>query len=250
MTKGNGYDGPLLRLEELGKQYGATVALQGLSCEVRAGEVVGLLGENGAGKTTTIKLLLGLLRPSRGRALVQNLDCTTDARRAKALLGYCADEPAFYDFLTGRETIDFVANVRGLSRDAVWGRLAPVVAGLQFAPLLDRAVGGYSHGSKKKLALLTAFAHEPAVLLLDEPTNGLDAPSAAFAKAHLCSLAASGTAVIVSTHLLDMADSLCDRILVLHQGRLFADGTPGEVRARAGLAPEATLEEAFLRLIR
>jgi ABC-2 type transport system ATP-binding protein len=250
MTKSNGHEGPLLRLEELGKDYGATVALQGLSCEVRPGELVGLLGPNGAGKTTTMKLLLGLLRPSRGRALVENLDCTTDARRAKALLGYCADEPAFYDFLTGRETVEFVTNVRGLSRDAVWDRLAPVVLGLEFASLLDRAVGGYSHGSKKKLALLTAFAHEPSVLLLDEPTNGLDPSSAAFAKGHLCFLAKAGAAVIVSTHLLEMADGLCDRILVLHQGRLFADGNPEEVRARAGLPPQSTLEDAFLRLVR
>jgi ABC-2 type transport system ATP-binding protein len=239
-----------LRLEGLGKNYGETVALDTLTCEVRAGEIVGLLGPNGAGKTTTMKLLLGLLRPTRGRAFIGELDCTHDARAAKAVVGYSPDEPAFYDFLTGRELVDFVTDVRGQDRALVWDRLAPVISGLEVEGHLDAAVGGYSHGTKKKLALLVALAHAPRVLLLDEPTNGLDPPSAAFAKSHLRTLAEEGVAIVISTHLLEMADGLCDRILVLNHGRLFADGTPDEVRARAGVSPDATLEDAFLRLIR
>lgn len=240
----------ILRLEALGKDFGKTVAVDALSCEVHRGEIVGLLGPNGAGKTTTMKLLLGLLRPTRGRALVGNLDCTRDARAVKTIIGYSPDEPAFYDFLTGRETIDFVANVRGLERAAVWQRIEPLVAGLEFGEHLEAAVGGYSHGTKKKLALLIAFAHAPSVLLLDEPTNGLDPPSAAFAKARLRAFADSGTAIVVSTHLLEMADGLCHRVLVLDKGRVLADGTPAEVRARAGVSEDASLEEAFLRLVR
>jgi ABC-2 type transport system ATP-binding protein len=197
-----------------------------------------------------MKLVLGLLRPTRGKAWVGELDCTRDSRAVKATLGYSPDEPAFYDFLTGRETIDFATNVRGLDHAEVWQRLEPLVAGLEFGDQLDAAVGGYSHGTKKKLALLTALAHAPFLLLLDEPTNGLDPPSAAFAKAHFRALAATGVAVIVSTHLLDMADGLCHRIIVLHKGRVLTDGTPDEVRDKAGVPEDATLEDAFLRLVR
>lgn len=240
----------LLRLEGLGKDFGSVMALEELHCEVARGEIVGLLGPNGAGKTTTMKLVLGLLKPTRGRALVGDLDCTRDAHAVKSVLGYSPDEPAFYDFLTGRETVDFVTNVRGLDRAVVWKRLDELVSGLEIADELDAAVGGYSHGTKKKLALLVAFAHAPSLLLLDEPTNGLDPPSAAFAKARLRALSAEGTAIVISTHLLEMADGLCDRVLVLDKGRVLADGTPDEVRAKAGLTDAATLEEAFLRLVR
>jgi len=239
-----------LRLEGLGKDFGKTVALESLSSEVRGGEIVGLLGPNGAGKTTTMKLVLGLLKPTRGRALLGDLDCTRDSRAVKARLGYSPDEPAFYDFLTGRETIDFVANVRALDRNATWQRLERLIVGLEFGEQLDTAVGGYSHGTKKKLALLLALLHGPSVLLLDEPTNGLDPPSAAFARAELRALSGAGAAVVISTHLLDMADGLCDRILVLDKGRVLADGTPEDVRTKAGVAADATLEDAFLKLVR
>jgi ABC-2 type transport system ATP-binding protein len=141
-------------------------------------------------------------------------------------------------------------NVRALDRAAVWASLEPLVSGLEFREQLDSAVGGYSHGTKKKLALLVALAHSPSVLLLDEPTNGLDPPSAAFAKARLRALAEEGAAIVISTHLLEMADGLCHRILILNKGRVLADGTPDEVRTKAELPEGASLEDAFLRLIR
>jgi ABC-2 type transport system ATP-binding protein len=246
---------PLLRLALLGKNFGSTVALRSLTCEVRAGEVVGLLGPNGSGKTTTMKLLMGTLRPSRGSADFEapdgggRLDCTRDARRIKEHIGFTPDEPAFYDFLSGRETISFVLNVRGRPLDETWRRLEPLVDALEFSEFLDLAVGGYSHGTKKKLALLLALAHHPSLLLLDEPTNGLDPPTAARIRTLLRDYARSGGAVVVSTHLLGMAEVLCDRVLVLHRGSLIAEGTPGEVKAQARLPPTASLEEAFLRLV-
>src|SRR5262249_5528253 len=132
---------PRLTLSALGKDFGATVALEELTCEIGEGQIVGLLGPNGAGKTTTMKLLLGLLRPTRGRATVADLDCPRDARAVKALLGYSPDEPAFYDFLTGRETLDFVTEVRALDRALVWQRLEPIVAGLEMQDQLGAAVG-------------------------------------------------------------------------------------------------------------
>jgi ABC-2 type transport system ATP-binding protein len=238
----------ILRTEALTKTFGSATALAELTCSIHAGEVVGLLGPNGAGKTTTMKLLVGMLRPTRGRAEVLGLDSTRDALEIKRRVGYTPDEPSFYDFLSGRETIDFATNVRGGDRDAVWTRLSPLVEALEFETELDRHTGTYSHGTKKKLALLVALAHAPRLLLLDEPTNGLDPPAAAKVRAAIRSIALAGAAVVVSTHLLESADRLCDRVLLLHRGRLLLDGTPALVRARAGLDSGASLEDAFLAL--
>lgn len=245
----------VLRLTDLGKDFGSTAALRSLTCEVRAGEVVGLLGPNGSGKTTTMKLLMGTLRPSRGSAEFTDpsgggpLDCTRDARRIKERIGFTPDEPAFYDFLSGRETITFVLNVRGCPVDESWQRLAPLIDVLELHDFLDLAVGGYSHGTKKKLALVLALAHRPGLLLLDEPTNGLDPPAAARIRTLLRDHARTGGAVVVSTHLLGMAETLCDRVLVLHRGALVAEGTTAEVKALAQLPTNASLEDAFLRLV-
>lgn len=243
---------PVLVLDKLGKDFGAQPALAELSCSVHANEVVGLLGPNGAGKTTTMKLVLGLLKPSRGAATFFSgvaLDCTRDARAVKERLGYSPDEPAFYDFLTGRETVDFVLNVRSTPA-AVRDRLPALIEALEIESSLDAPTASYSLGTKKKLALLLALAHEPPLLLLDEPTNGLDPPTAARVRALLRQRANAGAAVVVSTHLLEMADVLCDRVLVLHRGRLVAEGSPAAVRAQAGVADGASLESAFLELVK
>jgi len=239
----------VLVLDRLGKDFGASTALAELSCTVAPSEVVGLLGPNGAGKTTTMKLVLGLLRPTRGSARVGHLDCTTDARAVKERLGYSPDEPAFYDFLSGNETIDFVLNVRGAPASAR-ERLPELVDALEIGDALDAPTASYSHGTKKKLALLLALVHEPALLLLDEPTNGLDPPTAARVRSLLRQRARAGAAVVVSTHLLDMANVLCDRVLVLHRGRLVAEGSPASVRAQAGVAENASLEDAFMALVK
>jgi ABC-type sugar transport system ATPase subunit len=140
----------LLQLEALGKDYGPTVALRSLSCEVRPGEVVGLLGPNGSGKTTTMKLPHGDAPAVPRLGAFGDLDCTRDARRVKERIGYTPEEPAFYDFLTGRETISFVLNVRGVPLESAWARLGPLVELVDFAAQLDVATGGYSHGTKKK----------------------------------------------------------------------------------------------------
>lgn len=240
---------PVLSLEHLGKDFGSKSALHDLSFTLHPGEVVCLLGSNGAGKTTAMRLMLGLLRPTRGRATAFGLDCTEDAERVKAALGYTQDEPIFYDFLTGRETLDFVLNVRKIDKARVEPRVQELLGALDLASDLEASTGGYSLGTRKKLALLLAMAHEPKLLLLDEPTNGLDPPTAASVRNTLRSYAAEGAAVLVATHLLDMADRLADRILVIHRGALVALGTRAEVRALAGVAEEAPLEDAFFRLL-
>lgn len=239
----------LLRVNALGKDFGKTVALRSLTCKLSAGEVVGLLGPNGSGKTTTMRLLIGMLRPSRGSATFMGLDCTRDSRRVKERIGYTPDEPAFYDFLSGRETITFVLNVRGCPLDKTWRRLETLIRALEFDDFLDVAVGAYSQGTKKKLALILALAHEPALLLLDEPTNALDPPTAARVRGLLRERAEAGSTVLISTHLLAMAESLCDRMLILHRGELIAEGTARDIKAQAHVASEASLEDAFLKLI-
>lgn len=241
--------GPLLQLSELGKDFGDNTALKSLTCHVSRGEIVGLLGPNGAGKTTTVKLVLGLLKPTRGRATFDGLDCTRDALRVKERLGYTPDEPAFYDFLTGRETLQFVANVRGLAPDTAMAAIAPLIETLEFAAAIESPVGTYSHGTKKKLALLLAMMHAPALLLLDEPTNGLDPPTAANVRKALRAWAEAGHAVLVSTHLLEMADALCDRMIILNRGLLVAEGTRSDIRASARVSAAASLEDAFLALV-
>jgi ABC-2 type transport system ATP-binding protein len=238
-----------IRTQQLCKTYGTVTALEDLVLEVRAGEIVGLLGPNGAGKTTTLKLLLGMLRPTRGQAQVFGLDCNADSLNVKRVLGYVPDEPAFYEFLTGHETLAFVAQVRGLSRRESLERLMPVISDFEFDTDLTRLIGGYSQGMKKKLAILTALLHEPKLLLLDEPTNGLDPPSAAMVKKVLQTMAARGVAVLLSTHLLDMADKLCDRAVMLHKGKLLFEGAPGALKERAGVGEDGSLEDAFLQLI-
>ena len=242
-------DDRVLVLDGLGKDFGATVALEGLTCHVHRGEIVGLLGPNGAGKTTTMKLVLGMLRPSRGTASFLGLDCTRDAQEVKKRLGYSPDEPAFYDFLSGKEMVEFVLNVRGVPIDPSWATLRPIVERLDFVRDLELAAGGYSHGTKKKLALLLALVHDPMLLLLDEPTNGLDPPTASRVRALLRERADAGAAVVVSTHLLDMADLLCDRMIVLDHGRLVAEGTTAAIREQAGVSA-GSLEDAFLALVR
>ena len=230
-------DGWVLEAEGLSKQFGAKLAVDDVSLRLAPGEIVGLLGPNGAGKTTTLKILLGMLRPTRGRASVLGLDCATQAIAIKQRVGYSPDEPSFYDFLTGRETLQFVTDVRGGDAVRSLAELGPMVEVLELTSDLDRFVAGYSLGMKKKLALLVALAHAPELLLLDEPTNGLDPPSAA------------GVTVVLSTHLLDMADKLCTRVVLMDHGRLIFDGTPTAARHAAQLGDEASLEDAFLKLV-
>jgi len=239
----------LVTVTQLGKRFSGFIALDALDFELRAGEVVGLLGPNGAGKTTTLKLLLGLLRPTTGRAEILGFDCTHDALRVKERVGFTPDEPQFYDFLTGKETLDFAISARGLPPGAAWAGLRETIALFDFEAQLAALTSSYSHGMKKKLALLCALLHRPRVLLLDEPTNGLDPPTALRVRNLLRNEASAGAAVLVSTHLLDMAERMCDRLIVMDRGRMIGSGTAVALRAQAGVGADASLEDAFLKLV-
>ncbi len=236
---------PTVVTRGLTRRFGARVVLDGLDLALAPGEVFGLLGPNGAGKSTTLNLLMGFLRPTDGEATVLGVDCTRDARRVMTLVGHMPEEPSLFENLTGRETLSFTLAMRGLSDDAHW-RLVESMAERLGLRELDQLVAGYSMGTRKKLSLLVALAHEPRVLLLDEPTNGLDPVVAREVRAVLAEQAARGVTVLLSTHLLDVAARVCHRLGVLHDARLRALGSPDEVRAQAGGVD--TLEDAFLAL--
>jgi ABC-2 type transport system ATP-binding protein len=239
----------LVSVAGLSKRFSDFIALDALDFELRAGEVVGLLGPNGAGKTTTLKLLLGLLRPSAGRAQILGFDCTRDTLRVKERVGFTPDEPQFYDFLTGKETLDFAISARGLAPEPAWAALRETITHFDFNAQLTALTSSYSHGMKKKLALLCALVHRPRVLLLDEPTNGLDPPTALRVRELLRREVAAGATVLVSTHLLDMAERMCDRLIVMDRGRAIGSGTAAELRLQAGIGANASLEDAFLKLV-
>lgn len=234
-----------IRLEGLTRRFERFVAVDALDMALRPGEIYGFLGSNGAGKTTTIKMLVGLLQPSAGRAEIAGHDVWSDAVAAKALLGYVPDRSILYERLTGYEFLAFLAQMRGLSRTIARTRIARLLDLLELGEQADRLCGSYSFGMKRKLALAAALLHAPQVLVLDEPLNGLDPRSARRLKDLLLQLAAHGTTILFSTHDLATAESICHRIGILHRGRLLAEGSAAELRQLA-VAPD--LEAVFLSL--
>ena len=236
---------PAIRLRGLTKIFADRVAVNCMNLEVAQGELFGFLGPNGAGKTTTIKLLTGLLRPTLGSAELCGHDVVTDSLRARAVAGYVPDQPALYDKLTGREMLGLSADLYGVPRRVQAARIGPLLGALRLEEHADRLVQAYSRGMRQKLALGAALLHDPRVLLLDEPTVGLDPAGARQLKDVLRGLCADGRTVFLSTHVLEVAELLCDRVGVVHQGRLVAVETPAELRTAVGAG---SLEEAFLRL--
>jgi ABC-2 type transport system ATP-binding protein len=234
---------PLVDIRGLTKAFGTFEAVKSLELSVSAGEIFALLGPNGAGKTTTIRMLMGILAPTSGFARIDGLDCFADRVEVKRRVGYLPDEPIFYDYLRGSEIIRFSGEMHGLGRREIDERTRPLIEQLELADALDEFAANYSRGMKKKLALICAMVHDPALLILDEPTNGLDP----FATRELHQLirtkAAAGKTIFFSTHLLDQAEKLCTRIAILSKGRLAAHGTLAELRAR--LATDSSLEEIF-----
>jgi ABC-2 type transport system ATP-binding protein len=235
----------LLVADGLSYSYGAHLVVDRLSLVVHAGEVYGFLGPNGAGKTTTLKLLTGLLKPGAGRVRIAGHDLWSEPLAARAALGYVPDRALLYERLSGREYLQFLAQLRGLPLPLATARIDELLDLLDLVPHAERLSGSYSLGMRRKLGLAGALLDRPAVLILDEPLNGLD-PQAAFRlKALLSGLAREGSAILLSTHDLAAAEALASRVGLLHDGRLVAEGRPDELRS---LAAADSLEHAFLRL--
>src|SRR5512142_1013105 len=238
---------PLIETRNLVKRYGDKLAVRDVSFDVRAGEIFGFLGPNGAGKTTTIKIIVGLLRPTSGSVKVGGYDVQQQPLQAKAASGYVPDTPNLYAKLTGRELLRFVGDLYDLDRKLATQRVDDLLRMFDLAGAANDTIDSYSHGMQQKTALAAALMHDPKVLVLDEPTVGLDPKSARLIKDILRQMAERGTAVFLSTHILEIAERMCDRIGIINQRRLIATGTMDELRAQ-DKAGQASLEDIFLSL--
>ena len=237
----------LIEARELIKRYGDKVAVDNVSFDVYAGEVFGFLGPNGAGKTTTIKMIVGLLQPTSGTVKVAGYDVQTQSRLAKAASGYVPDTPNLYAKLTGRELLRFVADLYDLDRTQAVRRADELLRMFELTSAAEDTVDSYSHGMQQKTSLAAALMHDPRVLVLDEPTVGLDPKSARLIKDILRQLADRGAAVMLSTHILEIAERMCDRIGIINKGQLVAVGTMDELRT-LDKTGQTSLEDIFLSL--
>ncbi len=237
---------PIVRILDISKRYGEFTAVDGLTLDIPAGGIFALLGPNGAGKTTLMKMLMGMLQPTRGDLTVGGLSAFRDSVEVKRIVGYLPDEPVFYDYMRGREIIRFVGEMHGLHPLLIEGRSADLAERLLLTDALDEFAENYSRGMKKKLGLICAMLHEPELLVLDEPTNGLDPHGTLVLHELMREVAFSGRTVLFSTHLLDQAQRLCNRIAVVHHGKLAAEGTLSDLQSRFGTSE--SLESLFFRL--
>ena len=238
---------PAIRTEELTLHYRSSGlrAVNSLNLSIAPGEIYGFLGSNGAGKTTTLKMLVGLLEPSTGKAWIAGHNMWTEPLVAKASLGYVADRTMLYERLTGREFLSFLAQMRGLERQEAERRIEHLLNLLELKDKANIPCRTYSFGTKRKLALAGALLHQPAVLILDEPLNGLDPLSSHRLKELFIELATGGTTILFSTHDLATAEAVCHRVGIIHRGELVAEGSTHELRQLAA-APD--LESVFLNL--
>ena len=236
-----------LEIRDLAKCFDR-MAVDGLSLRVRAGEFYTLLGPNGAGKTTTLRMATGLLKPDRGSISVFGIDVLADPAAAKQIMAWLSDEPMIYDRLTPLEYLHFVAGLWGVDNDTADRRARELIAWLGLPEYAQQRCEGLSKGTRQKVALAGALVHEPRLIILDEPFTGLDAASARLVKNVLRERVAEGCSVIMTTHILEVAERMADRIGVMCGGRLVAEGTLEDLRRQAG-AGHATLEDTFLALV-
>src|SRR5881409_277174 len=238
---------PGLKVFHLSKSYGYIPALSDVTLDVGAGEVRGLLGPNGSGKSTLMKIAVGLLRPTSGSIQVLGYDVRASPMEIKKIVGYVPESPRLYEFLTATEYLDFIADVRGIPYEQKKERIARFVDALDLEGKQGDMISSYSQGMKQKVAIIGALLHRPRVLLMDEPLNGLDPKSARLVKELIHGLAREGVSVMFSTHILEIAEAICDKLTILQGGKILAEGTSKDLRENAGL-PGSGLEDVFLKL--
>jgi sodium transport system ATP-binding protein len=236
----------VIEVDGLRKGFGQVVAVDGISFRAGDGVVTGLLGPNGAGKTTTLRMLTTLLAPDSGTCRVDGIDVVRDPMASRRRLGVLPDAHGLYPRLTPREHVRYFAELHGMSPRHADERCDVLFPLLGLADLADRRVEGFSHGERTKVALARALVHEPRNVILDEPTNGLDVMSTRAVREIIRALRGQGRCVLFSSHVMQEVAALCDRVVVIARGRIVADGTPDELRARTG---RESLEEAFVHAI-
>jgi ABC-2 type transport system ATP-binding protein len=237
----------MIQIEDLVKQYGAFTAVDGVSLDVAAGEIHGFLGPNGAGKTTTIRMIAGLLKPTSGRIVVNGHDMASAPESAKASLGFIPDRPFIYEKLTAGEFLRFHGGLYGLDGRVLEERATEMLELFELQRWRNELVESFSHGMKQRLVMGAAFLHRPEAVLVDEPMVGLDPRGARLIKDVFRRMADRGVAILMSTHTLEVAQEMCDRISIILRGKIIARGTVGELRALAG-GQDEQLTPVFLKL--
>ena len=237
----------MIKLTDLTKVYGAQTAVDHLSLEIPAGQIVGLLGPNGAGKSTTLKMITGMLRPTSGTVQVAGYDATTHLMEVKRSLGFVPESGALYESLTGLEYLRMVAALYGIEAEQADVRIQEFIQffDITWQALGEKILAAYSKGIRRKIVIIAALLHNPPVLLFDEPLDGLDVNAAMGFKTLIQTLAKQGRTIVYSSHILDVVEKVCHRVVIIHQGRLVLDGAPAEVSAQHG---GQSLEAVFSKL--
>jgi ABC-2 type transport system ATP-binding protein len=238
----------MIQTTNLTRHFGTLAAVKDLNMTVEPGELFGFLGPNGAGKTTTIRMLVGLLRPTSGSAVVAEHDIQQEPLAVKRAVGYLAQTPLLYDKLTGWEFLRFVGGLHSLSDEVIANRAEELLALVDLTEKADQLIKSYSGGMRHKIGLCSAMLHKPGVLILDEPLAGMDPYSARRIKDLLRELCRQGVTVFLSTHILEIAERVCDRVGILDCGELVAMGTMAELREMVQTTSDSTLEDLFLEL--
>jgi len=236
----------MIKVSNLHKSFGKVKAVRGISFEVRDGEITGLLGPNGAGKTTTLRMLYSLLPPDEGEIRIDGLDPTRDAMAIKHTLGVVPDSRGLYTRMSARENIAYYGKLHGMTNKDINTRVEELVKTLDMADFIERRTEGFSQGQRVKVAIARAMVHNPQTVLLDEPSNGLDVMSTRALRRYILGLKERGHSIILSTHIMQEVAALCDRIIIIAEGRIAADGTADELLHQSGCE---TLEDAFVQLI-
>ncbi|MGP8153924.1 MAG: ABC transporter ATP-binding protein [Smithella sp.] len=239
----------MIKLQELTKDYGTTLAVNKLSLKVAAGEIYGFIGPNGAGKTTTIRLMGGILAPTSGKIIIGGFDMTKNPVEGKKMIGFVPDRPFLYEKLTGMEFMRFSADLYNVKCDMVSQKSKELLRQFALWNWADELIEAYSHGMKQRLIIASALLHDPKILIIDEPMVGLDPEAVHMVKDIFKELAANQTTIFISTHTLSIAEDLCHRIGLIHKGTLLAQGSLEELKLIAKLG-EARLEEVFLTIIK
>jgi ABC-2 type transport system ATP-binding protein len=237
----------MIAVSDLVKRYGSFVAVDGVSLDVKPGEIHGFLGPNGAGKTTTIRMIAGLLKPTAGRVLVNGHDLAKDPEAAKASLGFIPDRPFVYEKLTAGEFLRFHGGLYGIDGDGIGERIKEMLGVFELSRWEHELIESFSHGMKQRLVMSAAFLHRPQAVLVDEPMVGLDPRGARLIKAVFRRMSERGVAILMSTHTLEVAEEMCDRISIILKGKIIARGTVNELRELAG-GDDQELTAVFLKL--
>jgi len=239
----------MIRLENLSKHYGRLAAVDSLNLEVQRGEIFGFLGPNGAGKTTTIRVMMGILRATSGRVTLGGYDVEQEPEKAKAITGFIPDRPFIYEKLSGREFLKFVGSLHRVDAALLQRRIPELLEHFELSDWKDELVESYSHGMKQRLVLCAALIHQPKILIVDEPMVGIDPRGTRMLKDLFLSLAKKGTTLFLSTHSISVAEEICQKIGIIHKGKLIASGTMADLY-RLAKVKEGRLESVFLDLTR